>query len=42
MDDASRWTCVEVLPDERAVTAAAFLTRVVAAFAAQAPSRHLP
>ena len=35
VDDASRWAFVEVLPDERARTAAAFLTRVVATFAAQ-------
>ena len=35
VDDASRWAYVEVLPDERAATAAAFLTRVVATFAAQ-------
>ncbi len=35
VDDASRWAYVEVLPDERAATAAVFLTRVVAAFAAQ-------
>ena len=35
VDDASRWAYVEVLPDERAATAAAFLTRVVAAFGAQ-------
>lgn len=35
VDDASRWAYVEVLPDERAATAAAFLTRVVATFAVQ-------
>jgi len=35
VDDASRWAYAEVLPDERAATAAAFLGRVVAAFAAQ-------
>ena len=35
VDDASRWAYVEVLPDERAATAAAFLTHVVAAFGAQ-------